>query len=305
MTRRTGLDGTGLRELAGRVWRTYGMITSRALRAVAVLGMLASVAACGQGSGGSSPDPGPALPDDPDALVLQVGYVGGYVPAEVNVSRLPMVSIYADGRVITEGPVAAIYPAFAWPNVQEQRIDPERVQELVADALEAGVAETEDLGMPPVADVPSTRFTVVADGEIFVREVYALAETVPGSGLTEEQEAARAQLRALLDELTGEVGAAGDTYQAETVAAVVRPWSDPQDELEHPPLPWPGPALPGEPVGAELTCVTATGETATALQTAAADANVLTPWVTADGAQWSVTFRPLLPHESGCADLTG
>ena len=28
-----------------------------------------------------------------------------------------------------------------------------------------------------------------------------------------------------------------------------------------------------------------------------------TPWVTSDGARWTVTFRPLLPDESSCADL--
>jgi hypothetical protein len=37
---------------------------------------------------------------------------------------------------------------------------------------------------------------------------------------------------------------------------------------------------------------------------AAARATASTPWVTADGTRWSVTFRPLLPDETGCADLT-
>jgi hypothetical protein len=286
------------------------MIRSRAVRAVAALGLLAVLsllAACGEGSDGGSDGgsagPTPTLPDDPDALVLQVAYTGGYVMPETLLSRLPIVSIYADGRVITEGPTPAIYPGPAWPNVQVERIEPARVEELVALALDAGVTETADLGMPPVADVPSTRFTVVADGEIFVREVYALAETVPGSGLTEEQEAARAELRALLEELTGVAGHAGDAYEPEAVAAVVRPWTPPGDDIELPEVPWPGPALPGDPVGAELTCLTATGAEADAVQEAAADATAATPWVGGDGTRWAIALRPLLPHESGCADL--
>jgi hypothetical protein len=70
-------------------------------------------------------------------------------------------------------------------------------------------------------------------------------------------------------------------------------------------VPWPGPALPGEPIGPlpDLGCVVATGDQATAVIAAARDANVLTPWLSPDDIRWSVTFRPLLPDESGCADL--
>jgi hypothetical protein len=27
--------------------------------------------------------------------------------------------------------------------------------------------------------------------------------------------------------------------------------------------------------------------------------------VTPDGSRWSIRFRPVLPHETGCADLAG
>jgi hypothetical protein len=55
----------------------------------------------------------------------------------------------------------------------------------------------------------------------------------------------------------------------------------------------------------DVSCVSATGDQARALLDAAGSANSATPWVTADGTRWSVTFRPLLPDESGCADLGG
>ena len=50
--------------------------------------------------------------------------------------------------------------------------------------------------------------------------------------------------------------------------------------------------------------MTATGDQAQAVLAAAGSANAATPWVTADGGRWSIAFRPLLPDESSCADLT-
>ena len=42
--------------------------------------------------------------------MLRVGYTGGFVSPPATAGRLPLISVYADGRVISEGPVAAIYP---------------------------------------------------------------------------------------------------------------------------------------------------------------------------------------------------
>jgi hypothetical protein len=292
---------------------------ARTARSAAALGLLLLLGACAAQRGGASPpdaeDPG--LPGAPDELVLQVSYTGGFVTPEMLVGRLPIVSVYADGRVLTEGPVPAIYPGPAWPNVQVQEIDRAAVHTLVEHARAAGVTETGDLGMPPLADVPSTRFTLATATETTVREVYALIELEPGGGgLTGEQLAARAELRGFLDELTDLPGTLGPdavspvaAYEPAAVAALVRPWTagGGEPDLVQPDARWPGPTLPGEPVGPlpDLGCVTATGDQAQAVGTAARAANGLTPWVTDDGARWSVTFRPLLPHESGCADLTG
>ncbi|WP_222193963.1 hypothetical protein [Modestobacter italicus] len=270
--------------------------------------------ACAEGGGtGTTPAPVPeavALPEAEDALVLQVEQTGGFVTPEMLAGRLPIVSVYGDGRVVTQGPVIAIYPAPAWPNVQVQQADRSTVQELAERALAAGVDETADLGSPPLADAPSTRFTLVTEDGPITREVYALQEGVGAGGLTAEQEAARAELRELLDELTDLSTTLGrddapTSYQPAAVAALARPWSAPADGTAQPELAWPGPALPGEPIAPGVTCVTASGEQARALADAAQDATTLTPWVGADGARWSITFRPLLPEESGCADLTG
>jgi hypothetical protein len=282
--------------------------------ALAVLALVLLLAACAERSdaGGSpapeSPAPTAALPEDGDVLVLEVAFTGGFVTPDMLASRLPVVSVYADGRVLSEGPVVAIYPGPAWPNVQLQQTDRETVQRLVDDALAAGVGDTTDLGSPPIADAPSTRFTVTTAEGTTVREAYALSEgTGATSGLTADQQAARAELAELLAELTdlpATLDAAGP-YEPSAVAALARPWTAEPDPAvgERPAVPWPGPALPGEPVVADLTCVVATGEQAAALTTAARAADQLTPWTTPDGAVWAVTFRPLLPQETGCTDL--
>jgi hypothetical protein len=298
------------------------MTPRRAARSAAALGLLLVIAGCAaRDGGGSAPDAAePGLPGAPDELVLQVTRTGGFVTPEMLVGRLPIVSVYADGRVITEGPVIAIYPGPAWPNVQVLEIDRTAVHTLVEHARAAGVTGTADLGTPPLADVPSTRFTLATATGTTVREVYALTESAGmdagASGLTTEQVAARADLVGFLDgltDLTAALGAgavpAAAAYEPTAVAALVMPWTDDaaaEPELTRPDVVWPGPPLPGAAVGVpDLSCVTATGEQARAVVTAARAADRLTPWVTEDGARWAVSFRPLLPHESGCADLTG
>ena len=283
-------------------------MTIRVARSAAALVLLLVLAGCAQGGragdGGPAAEPYPYAPDD---LVLQVSWTGGFVTPHMLAGRLPLVSVYGDGRVITEGPVPAIYPGPALPNLQVTRIDRAAVQDLVDRALDAGVGESGDLGRPPVADVPSTRFSVSTGLETIVREVYALETDVDeSSGLTPEQISARAELREFLDWVSELAVGASQPYEPTAVAALVTEYVPAEEpELTPPDTPWPGPPLPGEPfeVMLGISCVLATGDhTAPVLQAARAG-NALTPWVGADGRRWSLTFRPLLPHESGCTDL--
>jgi hypothetical protein len=311
MTRRTDGDATG--------WNRDGprrvlMLVIRMRAVVPAVGVALLVAGCAERGGAAAPPPSSesapvTLPDDESALVLQVEYTGGFVTPESLAGRLPLISVYADGRVITEGPVIAIHPGPAWPNVQVQQADPAAVPTLVGHALAAGVADDTDLGMPGVADAPSTRFTVITAEGTTVREVYALSEGGTDPMLTAEQQAARTELTDLLAELTDLPTtlqpAEQAPYEPTAVAALARPWTAEADPPvgERPAVAWPGPALPGEPAGAGLTCVVTAGDQTTAVTAAARGADQLTPWTTPDGAVWAVTFRPLLPHETGCADL--
>jgi hypothetical protein len=244
--------------------------------------------------------------------VFQVEHTGGFVTPEMLAGRLPLVSVYSDGRVVLQGAQIAIYPSPAMPALEVWQLGPDGVQTVVDRAIAAGVTGHGDLGTPPVADAPTTRFTLVTDSGTAVREVYALYEMLDDGGLSPEQRTTRGQLQGLLEFVGspgGPLGAEGpQPYEPDAVAAVVRPWSeDPEPELVQPEVAWPGPELPGEPLEERLglSCVVARGTAAEAVRTAAASANALTPWTATDGSRWALTLRPLLPHETGCADLRG
>jgi hypothetical protein len=253
-----------------------------------------------------------AYPQGGDDLVLRVDSLGGFVPAEHIVGRLPEVSVYGDGRVITNGPVPAIYPGPALPNLQVQTISPEQVRDLVRQGVAAGVRNGADFGRPNVADAPSTRVTVVSDGVSQSVTVEALSEAQANDPrLTEAQRNARKTLAKYVTTLTSLPAAEGMpspvAYEPDLLGALARPWTEPGGEpVKSPEKAWPGPALPG-PIMNQNTgtgCVMVTGSQKDQVLAAAAKATAVTPW-TQDGQKWLITFRPMLPDEGGCAMLKG
>lgn len=288
--------------------------------ALGALGALAAVVltACGQPAGGSgSPAPSssaasgsdaapaPDLPTDGDALVLRVTVSGGFAPAgATDPAPLPVVSVYRDGRVLSQGPQIAIFPPPAWPNVQVNRVDEATLTELVQAAQDAGVTGTADLGDPSIADARTTSITLATAAGTSTRDVYALTEATGDPGLTDEQTTARQQLAGLVDRLTGLSGTESlGSYTPTAVAAFAGPAPTADPSTPRQPVVWPGPPLPGEPTATGLACTVATGEQATTVVAAAQQADTQTPW-TDGGTTWSVLLRPLLPDETGCADLT-
>ncbi len=199
---------------------------------VALLGL---VGGCAQPApGGREPGPGPGPGTyKPDDVVLRVDIVDGFIPQEYLVTRLPKVSVYGDGRVITEGPVIDIYPSPALPNVLVQTISPAGVNALVTRALDHGVGSGVDFGQPTIMDAPSTRFAVLTDEGPLVSSVNALTEG--DGGLTAAQRSARSALQDLLDDLsdlskTLGPDAVGEQkpYQPRVLAAVSREWTAPE-----------------------------------------------------------------------------
>jgi hypothetical protein len=288
------------------------MTIALGFRAAAAASLFLLVA-CAQDGGDSTLEAEAPAGRDADAIALRIDHTGGFVTPGDSVARLPIVTIYGDGRAIVQGPQPAIYPGPALPNLQVIKISSADVDKLVERATTAGVGTARDLGQPQIADAPSTRFTVATAGGPATTEVYALSEATDSGGLTTEQAAARAKLRDLLNAVSDLHGTLGipagseQQYQPVALAAVASPYVAPDPATigkGQPEVAWPGPALPGTPVGKGLDtgCVTVSGaDTATVL--AATDkANAATPW-TSGGRKWTVIIRPLLPDEKDCDDL--
>lgn len=297
------------------------------------------LAGCGQGTppaATTATAPSPTSNDrasTPEAPVLRVEDVGGFTTASASLARVPAVSVYADGRVITAAPVATSSGGAppALPVLVVHDVGPGGVDRLVGLARDAGVGTDALLGRPGIADATTTRFTVQIDGAEATTEAYALREItgsteqevgapgpdagfIPGDGLSSDltpaQQDARQHLVELRDALVDvEATLGGDAgpsapYQPSALAVLAVPLV-PGTAGEQQPLPWPGPALPGAPLGAsEATCVVAQGAALGRALTAAGDADVTRLW-SSGGSSWTLTFRPLLPDERGCADLGG
>ena len=281
------------------------------MRRSVLLALPALLAGCALVAGcAAKPKPGPTVTREfgPDQLVLRVDVVPGMLPDAAMFTRLPTVSVYGDGRVLTPAPAPAIYPGPALPALQMQQITKADVRKLIDMASRAGVGNGQDLGTPAVADAPSTRFTMRTNTGIAATTVIALGMT-DDSSLTAAQRAGRAALRSLvaaLSDLRSTLGSvpAAVAFVPSGVVAVAHDWTDPKDPSVPPPPPvaWPGPALPGAFVGMGLRCVTASGSAGAAVMAAATHANALTPWMF-DGGRWTLLLRPLLPDETGCQDL--
>ncbi|GIF14088.1 hypothetical protein [Actinoplanes teichomyceticus] len=295
--------------------RTRGLLTAAAVPLILMAGCARPGTAGEAGSSGSTADPraesAPAPAGDPTVLV-RVAQEGGFVPPQFQYGRLPQVSVYADGRVISNGPVPAIAPGPALPNLQQLQLTPERARQWADDAVAAGVRSGADFGTPGVADIPDTVITVTSGGRTQTVRVSALDHALPEDPqLTAADQAARKKLRAYVEELTALTGEAGSPgpqrYRPQSMAVLAREYVDGDDGLKPSEQAWPGPVLPGPELVATtgLHCVAVTGAETRQVWAAAEKANQRTPWTSA-GKRWSITFRPLLPDETGgCAALTG
>ncbi|GAA0503064.1 hypothetical protein Ade02nite_36380 [Paractinoplanes deccanensis] len=276
------------------------------LAAAAPLALLCACAqpdGAGAATGSESPvASAPTQGEGANYLVVRTESSGGFVPPDRTVGGLPAVSVYADGRVITDGPVPAIYPGPALPNVQVTQISPEQVQQLTQQGLDAGVRNGTDFGRPNVADAPTTRVTVRGPEGTHTVAVEALRESQANDPmLTKPQREARSKLASYVDKLTGITGTTV-AYEPKELAVLARPYTEQGNaEPKSPEVAWPGPALPGRYLNEafKIGCLTVTGDQMDTVLAAAREANAMTPW-TDGGKKYAITFRPLLPDESGC-----
>ena len=286
----------------------------RSIAPPALLALLALlVAACADPSSqGRSPTPVIAHPSAGDDLLVRWGSEGGFTPPEYQLTSLPAFSLYGDGTIVRSGPQIEIYPGPALPALEVVRVDEAGIQAILEAAFDAGLdslGDLTDMGSVGVADAPETVFTLRAGGVDRTVRVYALGEAggrLPG--MSEEEFDARTALLGFVDDLSsleswlpeGSIGAPA-VYETTGVRAFISSYT-PQADLPQEAIEWPLDQplrRAGEDAGAGFRCIVVTGDEWAVLAPAVDRANQLTPW-TSDGRRFSVSFRPLLPDETGC-----
>ena len=223
-----------------------------------------------------------------------------------------MMSLYADGLLITPGVQTDIYPGPALPALTQQQLSPEAVKLLTQAAIDAGLNSDRDLQTMLVSDMPTTVFTLTIDGQTHTTNVYALGMDLKHApeGMSPQEFQARQDLAAFEKKATdlSWLPAGSVTDQGMYAPTALRIYSgpyQPDPSLTEPPIAWPltpgldlfGDSQQGTPGG--MRCGTVVGDDAATLMPLVEQANQLTPW-TSDGSQYGLLFRPLLPDESGC-----
>jgi len=203
------------------------MTTSRRTLLVAALAtpLLGLLAACGDdtkstdsttgattgttGSTGTPATTDPSLPPQAeiahpggaDDVILRLGYVGGFVPVGYAFTNVPTLLVSGDGRLITQAPVAAIYPGPLLPALNVRTISEAGIQKLLQLADTAGLLKTppDYSGEILVADAPDTQVVISADGATYIHQAPAL-------GFEERNESDARRALAKFAELLGDIG---------------------------------------------------------------------------------------------------
>lgn len=286
------------------------------LAALAALGLLLVACTSVAPGGSASPSagsPGPtAAPSGapasgspaPDAMLLRIAADGGFVPPGYLVTRLPSISVYADGRVIEPGAVPAIYPGPASAPLVLHRLGRDGIEGIRAAARGAGLAGPDrayNTGV--VADVETTVITFWDAAGPHRLAIYALGFD-PGPAASAEERAARTaaanlvkQVRAYVDATTGE-SYMPTAYRVYPTRATSGPSGEPAPNV----LDWPAdlPALATMPAASlppGAGCAVLEGAAATSFRALLASATAITRYRQA-GTEWTLLTRPLLPDEA-------
>jgi len=284
-----------------------------------LLALALVAAACGgigdnDSGGGSDRDDAIAHPTGTDDLILRHETGGGFVPVEYNLRALPGVSIYGDGRMIVQGPVIEIYPGPAMPNLQVTRLSEAAIQAILREARDAGLLGPDaSYDYACVTDLPTTTFTVNADGGTHVVSAYGLG-FAEGAEATGECPGVDVAARERLYDFSLKLGdlrswlpegsySDEEPYEPDAMRVYVSAYrGDP--ELPQPETAWPlGSSLRsfGERDRnlPDIRCGVVEGQDLSTLLPEAQAASELTPW-TRGRSRFGLIFRPLLPDESGC-----
>lgn len=272
-----------------------------------IAGLTLLLAACGSGSSDGGKVQTRTVPTAADDVVFRVDTRGGFTTLESQLSIVPQVTVFGDGRVVVTGPTTEQYPPHALSNLLTGTLPASEIARLADRAVELGLLERADYGQPGIADAPSTTVTIGVDGT-HEQSAYALDfESGSMPGLSADDVAARRRLSAFVREVTDAASrVATEPYTPTEVAVVVRPVTGTDDASGVAPgqADWPL-ASDLATIGTPLPnldgyrCAVLTGDDARTALAAAADATSITQWQSG-GAAYNVTWRPLLADEHSC-----
>ena len=287
----------------------------RLARPAALLAIAAVAMAC-VGSAGAAGSTASPKPVDPDKVIFRVSWEGGFVTPEMLLGRLPTVVVYADGRVITQGPVLAIYPGPFMPNVQERTLSEAGLERMIELAREKDLLKDVHYDFHGIADAADTVLEIHLDGKSYRVSAYALAEAgfdgeiAPAIELEPAEVEGRAALREFIDALmtVPETDYADQphAYDFEALRLYMKPAQIVEDSEfpgEQLPIAWPlddlatsGTAIDNPSVE---RCLVVEGDDLETVMPLLQGANQLSVFES-QGELYSLIPQPLYPGESGC-----
>ena len=258
--------------------------------------------------GSGTPQPSPATAQ----LILRITSEGGFIGPAATLATIPTVSVYADGRIMTPGPIDAVYPGPLLPPVAVVDVGQAGVTAILA-AIRAAGLDKPFTGDPGVGNPDSgeTVFAVTLDGTTITTRLH-LGGGGPGlpGGLGGSPDPARDAAQQLLERLQDPTETWGSTPATSTFVPTayrvfVAPGAPVGDgSTPEPSVDWPlatsldafgVPAVPDRGI-AGLRQGAVFGADAVTLGPVLQAANQLTAFASG-GKLYTLYVRPLLPDE--------
>jgi len=239
-------------------------------------------------------------PTVPSFLVLDVRAASGFVLPEWRFTRLPQVSVYSNGTILTPNLITTLqYPGPAVHTFM-RRMAPNDVWRIMDGAVSAQLGNTKlNWGTPLIADAPATEVTLRPSRALPQTRIVIQAFGMD-YGLTKKQIAHRNNARKFIDA----VSSYSRPYV--TTKATARPWVsgrwaymasvDSGDEFTVT-RPW-----FGEELVDGRQCRLMSKSENQQLLAVLPELNQASRW-SSGGQTWRVALRPLLPHERSCSDI--
>jgi hypothetical protein len=237
--------------------------------------------------------------------VVRIDQTGRMIPLWDTFRWYPSAALYADGRLITQGPQVELYPGPALPNLLATYLTKRSVEQVLQWAAEAGVGgEDRTLGQAGF-DTGETVFTVVTVDGTHRTGVTDMASDNPAVAALREFQDVLLNLRAWLAD---GIASAEAPYVADRLRLIALP-ADPNSISDHDLatlLDWPLEPLAtfgtsfGEP--AEYHCALVEGAELSGLWPLLQQANELSLW-RSDDVIYQIYLHPLLPDDEACPGL--